>query len=78
VSDCTERAGSDGSGPDHSLAPRMAQLIWGGQITQGAQTLAGLRGDDGVAAQHVEVYGRQRGRGQPRGGIVADLVALGA
>ena len=24
MSDCTERAGSDGSGHDHSLAPRMA------------------------------------------------------
>jgi hypothetical protein len=74
VSDCTDRAGSDGSGPQPG--PAHGSLIWGGQITQGAQTLAGLRGDDGVAAQHVEVCGRQRG--QPRGGIVADLVALGA
>ena len=43
---------------------------------QGAQTLAGLRGGDGVAAQHVEVCGLQRG--QPRGVFVADRVTLGA
>jgi hypothetical protein len=56
---------------------RLLVLIVGsGWVSQRPQSLTGLRGSDGVAAQHVEVCGLQRR--QPRGVFVADLVALGA
>jgi hypothetical protein len=51
-------------------------IVGSGRVSQRPQSLTGLRGGDGIAAQHVEVCGLQRG--QPRGVFVADRVALGA